>query len=441
MRSSVLIQFPGLGGYAPGILARLVADSPRLGAVLSEVDAVAAGYGFGPVSGPLTDPDGPPIEDLAQTPTLLHLASFASSYLLYQALHDKGIDGDVLLGHSTGELTALAAAGALSVPDTARVLCEREVALAEAGIGGGLVAVRVGARHAEYLCGAAGGWSLLVSLSNSPEQTVVSGCAQDLPRFEAVAQAAGVQATRLLVRYPHHNPVLQTAARRVTAAVAAYQMHDPAARVYSPILGRWVTGAADVRRIVERHLIDPVDYLRALRTLYDGFAVREFIEVGVRPVLTESARESLPTGATFVGPPPNACDAQEILNVLASTGEPEVAARVASASASAVAETSGEPGPGATTDARSLPDRDTLLARLRTMFAETLGYPEDVFTDDAHLEADLGIASVKKTELLVRLLDEYQLPTPPARLRMRDYTTLPKLAALMETLAVDGAKP
>ncbi|WP_280335720.1 hypothetical protein [Nocardia wallacei] len=46
---------------------------------------------------------------------------------------------------------------------------------------------------------------------------------------------------------------------------------------------------------------------------------------------------------------------------------------------------------------------------------------------------------MKKTELLVRLLDEYRLPTPPARLRMRDYSTLPRLADLMQQLAVDGA--
>ncbi|WP_280335727.1 acyltransferase domain-containing protein [Nocardia wallacei] len=148
------------------------------------------------------------------------MASFCSSYVLYQALRDKGFDGDVLLGHSTGEITALAAAGALSVPDAARVLCEREVALAEAGVRGCMVVARAGASRTEHLCRAAGGWTLSVALSNSPEQTVVSGSKADLPAFEAVAQAAGVQTTRLPVHYAHHNPVLRPAAARLAAAMA-----------------------------------------------------------------------------------------------------------------------------------------------------------------------------------------------------------------------------
>ncbi|TCO45903.1 acyltransferase domain-containing protein [Actinocrispum wychmicini] len=453
MAHGVLIQFPGLGGYTPGILAQMVTDAPRLAAILADVDQVAAAYRIGSVSAPLTDPAGPAIEELAQTPTVLHLASFASAYVLYQALRDKGIDGDVLLGQSTGEITALAAGGALSVPDAARVLCEREIALEETGILGGLVAVRVGSARAQQLCGAAGGWSLQVSLSNSPEQSVISGTEPELPRLEAVARAAGVQATRLLVRYPHHNSALRPAAHRVAAATASYSIGDPLARVYSPILGRFVADAADARRIVDRHLTDPVDYLGAIRTLYDNFGVREFLEVGVRSVLAHSARETLPAGTTLLSAPPNAVDARQILDVLTGAATAQLPPRlpVQTISTHAAEPAASHPSPAVNgsavqqptpatngTATLTLPHRTALLARLRTIFAEALGYPEDVFTDDAHLEADLGIASVKKTELLVRLLDEYHLPTPPAQVRLRDYTTLPKLAGLIEALAADG---
>ncbi|WP_330255542.1 acyltransferase domain-containing protein [Nocardia sp. NBC_00565] len=444
MNDRVLIQFPGLGSYIPGILAGMVEAAPPLGAVVSEIDRVAAAYGLGPVSQPLTDPAGPDIESLAETPTLLHLASFASSYVLYRALCTRGVAGDVLLGHSTGEITALAAGGALSVSDAARVLCEREVALADIGERGGLVAVHTSAKRAQQLCGAAGGWSLLVSLSNSPGQAVISGSEADLPRLEAVTQAAGVQATRLLVRYPHHNPLLRPAAQQVAAAAATYRIGDPTTRVYSPILGRFVADAADARRIVDRHLTEAVDYLGAIRALYDDFELREFIEVGVRSVLTDRTGESLPPDVTLRSPPANARNAHQILDVLAGVSGPDVlsSAAVPSATDPEPAADSGAVSGGPATDgfaSHALPDRDVLLARLRRTFAEALGYPEDVFTDDAHLEADLGIASVKKTELVVRLLDEYQLPTPPAQLRMRDYSTLPKLAGLMETLATQQA--
>ncbi|MGW2662952.1 acyltransferase domain-containing protein [Nocardia tengchongensis] len=460
MTQRALVQFPGLGGYKPGILAQLIRDTPALASVLAEVDQVAAAYGLDSVSGPLTDPAGPEIEELAQTPARLHMACFTAAYVLYQALRDKGIAGDVLLGQSTGEITALAAAGVLTVADAARVLGERELAVEEVNIAGGLVAMRTGAVRAQHLCGAAGGLSLEVSLSNSSEQTVISGTDQDLPRLEAVARAAGVQVTRLLVRYPHHNSALRPAAHRLATVTASYPLRDPAARVFSPILGRFVADAADARRIIDRHLSDPVHYLAAIRTLYDDYGIREFLEVGARAVLTESTRETLPAGVVLLGPPPNAGDARQILDVLTGSATPQVpplavvktvvpadepiapstnGVAAAQPAASTNGSVNGFSAPATNGAAvRSLPSRAELLARLRTIFAEALGYPEDVFTEDAHLEADLGIASVKKTELLIRLLDEYQLPTPPAHLRMRDYTTLPKLAGLMEDLAADG---
>ncbi|OHT78133.1 hypothetical protein BKG69_15925 [Mycobacteroides chelonae] len=449
MTYSSLIQFPGLGGYAPGALAELVADTPSSAAILSDLDDIAKSYDLKPISGPLTSADGPTLEDFASPPTSVHLASFASSYLLYAALVAKGVDGDILLGQSTGELTALVAAGCLSVTDAAKVLCDREVALSQSAVSGGLTALSVGTRRAGHFCGAAGGHSLMVSLSNSPQQSVVSGTEGDLLGVEAIAQALGVQATRLPVHFAHHNPLLATAAQYVAQAAASYDFADPVKPTYSPILGHLVHSAADARRIVERHLTGPVDYLSALRTLYDEFEVREIIEVGARSVLTELARETLPASVTLIGPPPAARGSRQILDALVGSADsaptapsalrpPEkvftatvttqrVPVRPALAVQTIIAPTS------------TLPEAGALVAQLRRTFADAVGYPEDVFTDDAHLEADLGIASVKKTELLVRLLDEYSLPTPPASVRLRDYNTLPKLAGLMQTLADGGA--
>lgn len=449
MTSISLIQFPGLGGYAPGALAELIADTPAYATILSDIDDIAKSYGLEPISVPLTSLDGPSLDRFATPPTSVHLASFASSYLLYHALTDKGVDGDVLLGQSTGELTALVAAGCISVAEAAKVLCDREIALSHSAAPGGLTALNVGARRAGYLCGAAGGHSLMVSLSNSPQQSVVSGTEDDLAGVEAVAQVLGVQATRLPVHFAHHNPLLTAAAQRVAKAAASYHFTDPVKRTYSPILGRLVNDAADARRIVDRHLTDPVDYMSALRVLYDEYEVREIIEVGARSVLTELAREVLPASITLVGPPPAARGSRQILDALIASVEPTSIDRSPTPARQQIISTAPpRPNTSAATaqvaaaePTHTLPETGELLAQLRRTFAEAVGYPEDVFTDDAHLEADLGIASVKKTELLVRLLDEYRLPTPPASVRLRDYNTLPKLAGLMQSLSNDGARP
>ena len=55
------------------------------------------------------------------------------------------------------------------------------------------------------------------------------------------------------------------------------------------------------------------------------------------------------------------------------------------------------------------PDRSSVLARLRTLYAEALEYPEDVLTEDALLEAELGIDSLKQTALLTKVAAEFEL--------------------------------
>ncbi|MET9689931.1 acyltransferase domain-containing protein [Streptomyces sp. NPDC006514] len=431
------IQFPGLGSYTPGSLQHLIAVDLRAKDLLGEVDQAAREYGVPPVSVALIDPDGPEIEELAQTPTRLHLASLASGLALYAALVTRGRPGDVLVGHSTGELTALAAAGCLSAYDAARVICEREIALVEGDFTGGLTALRIGARRAEHLCGAVGGWSLQPSLFNAPQQTVVSGSAEELPLLEKAARALGLQATRLLVMYPHHNPMLAGAARQVARSTTTYRTQEPHVRVFSPLLRQPVRTADDVRSIIDRHLTDPVFFVEAIRELHASYGVERFLELGSRAILTPCAAESLPPDVELVGPPPGTTEGCAVLDELMRQRPGGSAPPGAAATAAPARPAQAATPAHSMASSRKLPERDVLVAELRGTFADALGYPEEVFTDEAHLEADLGIASVKRTELLVGLLDRYDLPTPPAYLRVRDYNTLPKLADLMLLLAAE----
>jgi acyl carrier protein len=83
-------------------------------------------------------------------------------------------------------------------------------------------------------------------------------------------------------------------------------------------------------------------------------------------------------------------------------------------------------------------ERDEILRDLVGLYATALEYPEDVFTEDVELEAELGIDSVKQAELLARVSDQYQLPPKPPEFKLSVYNTLGKVAdfvvaALSET--------
>ncbi|NHC15752.1 hypothetical protein G9H71_18375, partial [Motilibacter sp. E257] len=72
----------------------------------------------------------------------------------------------------------------------------------------------------------------------------------------------------------------------------------------------------------------------------------------------------------------------------------------------------------------SLIDRSDVLDTLVSMYAAALEYPPEVFTPDTELEAELGVDSVKQTELLARVGDTYALPPLPAGFRIADHGTL-----------------
>ena len=71
--------------------------------------------------------------------------------------------------------------------------------------------------------------------------------------------------------------------------------------------------------------------------------------------------------------------------------------------------------------------REQLFRELVSVYAQALEYPEDVFTEDVELEAELGIDSVKQTELLARVSEQYQLPPKPADFRLAAYNTMGKI--------------
>ena len=76
----------------------------------------------------------------------------------------------------------------------------------------------------------------------------------------------------------------------------------------------------------------------------------------------------------------------------------------------------------------TVPSRKELFAELSDMYATALEYPVELFTEDVEIEADLGVFSVKKTELLSRAAARYHPPERPADFRLSECSTISKVA-------------
>jgi [acyl-carrier-protein] S-malonyltransferase len=415
--------FPGPGAHLAGTLGPLVDGNAKYRALLHDVDEVCGELGWGPVSPLLVTG-----EDVGERPEHLWLGFYATSLVLANILTDSGVHAEVCVGHSSGEVTALVAAGALSVADGARVLCERMTAVGAAGsVPGRMLAVNAHVRRVRHMCGAVGDRSLAVAVDNGPRQVVVSGRTEAIDLLRRLADAIDVSAVLLDIPGAYHNPMFDAAADRFVEATAGIPLRRPATPVYSPQLGRYPRTRADVRELLDGLLVRPVGFREALTALYDE-GIDTFAECGARTMASDLVTAALPAGVRAVSLLPDRTAARQVRERVAELLPDAPAAGLNGREIMA----NLMPAPPSTA---VLPARDELVARIRQVYAEVLQYPVEVLEEDAELEADLGVSSLKHTQAFVRLLDLFGLPTPGAEIRVFSYRTIGQVAGLLQQLA------
>jgi acyl transferase domain-containing protein len=385
-KNSALL-FPGQGSYLPGVFAGDAQAQGYIQEILHEADEVAAAAHISPISDLLLKSDAASLDVvLAEHPSRAHLAIFALD-LSFHALITKrdGTIPAVLVGHSLGEIAALTAAGALSVRAGATIVVERDKALATVMGASGLLYVRASADDAFSLISLTKSFSTVVAVRNAPRDTVLSGPVEELERIKLIAQALDFHATRLSARYGFHNPALSAAAERFGNAIAATPARVPAQRVYSPILGRHYGPTDDILALIARHLLLPVNFADAIRTLYAA-GIDHFLESGAKSVLVDIAARNV-VGPEFSAP--------------SKSSAPSKRAVVADVVANVVAEPTAEPVPRQS--------KREIIVALQAKYAKELKYPVSLLEPDADLEADLGVDSIKATEIFMDLLDDYGL--------------------------------
>src|SRR5688572_12233200 len=251
---SIAFIFPGQGSQAIGMGAELAKAYPSARAVFEEVDAA------------LTQAlsrlmwDGPEAE-LTLTENA-QPALMAVSLAAMRVLGDKGLTlADrvaYVAGHSLGEYSALAAAGALSLADTARLLKIRGRAMQQAvPVGEGAMAALLGADLAQAQAlaeAAAEGEICQAANDNAPGQVVISGSKAAIDRAVALAPKFGARRAVLLpVSAPFHCALMQPAADVMREALAEVTIGVPAVPLISNVSASPVSEPEAIRaRLVEQ---------------------------------------------------------------------------------------------------------------------------------------------------------------------------------------------
>jgi [acyl-carrier-protein] S-malonyltransferase len=301
---SIAFIFPGQGSQAVGMGAELAKAFPAAQAVFSEVDE-ALGQNLSQLmwEGPEADLT---LTENAQ-PALMAVSLAAMRVLAETkglALEDKA---SYVAGHSLGEYSALAAAGALTLADTARLLKTRGRAMQEAvPVGEGAMAALLGADLAqakELAKAASDGEVCEAANDNAPGQVVISGKRTAIERAVKLAPDYGARRAVLLpVSAPFHCALMQPAAEVMAEALAGVEIKAPVVPLVANVLAEPISDPEAIRaRLVEQ--VTGMVRWRETMLYLAGNGVDTVYEVGAGRVLTGIARRFDGIDAKSVGTP------------------------------------------------------------------------------------------------------------------------------------------
>jgi [acyl-carrier-protein] S-malonyltransferase len=222
--------------------------------------------------------DGDPFERTQESTEFAQPAIFCASLAGWTEL-GKPL-GDMMAGHSLGELTALVAAEALTERDALELVVLRGRLMAGAGEGG-MIAL-LGADAAELAPGLAADHGLAVANDNCPTQVVLSGPTEALPAAVAAAQEAGLRTRDLPVSGAFHSPMMAPAVPEFAAALDRVEIRDSRVPVLSAVTA---LPFDDVRRRLAEAITSPVRWRETILEAH-RLGAQRFVEVGPGKVLT-----------------------------------------------------------------------------------------------------------------------------------------------------------
>jgi [acyl-carrier-protein] S-malonyltransferase len=297
--------FPGQGSQAVGMGKALAEAFPQARAVFDEVDA-ALSQRLSQVMW-----EGP-AEELTLTanaqPALMAVSLAALRVLEVEAGLDLKRDVAFVAGHSLGEYAALAAAGSLSLTDTARLLRIRGNAMQNAvPVGQGAMAALLGLDEAaarEVAREAAQDEVCDVANDNGGAQVVVSGHKSAVERAVAIAPGRGAKrAVMLTVSAPFHCALMRPAADAMREALAGVAVEAPAVPVVANVEAAPITDPAAIRDALVRQVTGTVRWRASVAWMAQA-GVDAFVEVGSGKVLTGLVKRiAAGATATAIGTP------------------------------------------------------------------------------------------------------------------------------------------
>ena len=284
--SSTAFVFPGQGSQLAGMSKDIAAAYPVARETFEQADEI---LGFA-LSTLCFEGSQETLDDTINTQPALYVAGIATLRALQSQLADA--QAAFVAGHSLGEFTALAAAGAVSFADGLRLVRERGRLMKAAGTRSpGAMAALLGldadlVRELTARASAETGGTLVLANDNCPGQIVISGDNTTLDLGLEYATAAGAKrAVKLAVSIAAHSPLMEPVAAEFRETLAATTFQAPRIPVYGNVNAAPLTNVDAIRAELGAQLTQSVRWTESVQAMIAAGAER-FVELGPKDVLS-----------------------------------------------------------------------------------------------------------------------------------------------------------
>ncbi|MEV0331101.1 type I polyketide synthase, partial [Micromonospora echinospora] len=212
---------------------------------------------------------------------------FAVEWALARLWRHWGVEPDVVLGHSVGELVAACVAGVFSLEDGLRLVAARGRLMQALPAGGSMVAVSLPEEKVRPFLDGTG---LVVAAVNSPAETVIAGPTDVLDAVRETFTADGAKTTVLHVSHAFHSPLMAPMLPAFEEVAGAVAFRPPQRTLVSNVTGRTADDRVASADYWVEHVLAPVRFADGMRAVVaQGCDVVQ--EVGPHPVLLASGRQ------------------------------------------------------------------------------------------------------------------------------------------------------
>lgn len=292
---SIAFIFPGQGSQAPGMGKGLHDAFAAAREVFQEVDE-ALGEKLSRLifEGPADE-----LTLTANAQPALMTVSLAAMRALEREFGVSAAKAKFVAGHSLGEYSALAAAGALSIADAARLLRTRGNAMqAAVPVGEGAMAALIGkvdvALAEEIAAKGAEAGVCAVANDNNIGNVVISGSKAGIEAALAYAKEKGARAIPLNVSAPFHSPLMQPAADAMAEALARAAIATLASPLVANVTARPVHEPVTIRRLLVEQVTGRVRWRESIEWMAGEGGVARFVEVGAGKQLSGMIKRNAP---------------------------------------------------------------------------------------------------------------------------------------------------